>query len=56
VDELPSDAPAFALTGSIAGDAMADAVEAAELFDIDVDQFAGMLTLPPIRNSCGLDG
>src|SRR4051812_1623399 len=24
---------------------MADAVEAAELFDIDVDQFAGMLTL-----------
>src|SRR3954451_15459599 len=45
VDELPSDAPAFALTGSIAGDAMADAVEAAELFDIDVDQFAGMLTL-----------
>src|SRR5215203_1858514 len=42
VDELPSDAPALALTGSIAGDAMADAVEAAELFDIDVDQFAGM--------------
>src|SRR3954466_379715 len=45
VDELPPDAPALALTGSIAGDAMADTVEAAELFDIDVDQFAGMLTL-----------
>src|SRR3954469_11313320 len=45
VDELPSDAPAFALTGSIAGDAMADPVEAPELFDIDVDQFAGMLAL-----------
>src|SRR4051812_10968507 len=45
VDELPSDAPALALTGSVAGDAMADAVEAAELFDIDVDQFAGMLAL-----------
>src|SRR3954466_2001820 len=45
VDELPSDAPALALTGSITGDAMADPVEAAELFDIDVDQFAGMLTL-----------
>src|SRR5215216_2710691 len=45
VDELPSDAPALALTGSIAGDAMADAVEAAELFDIDVDQFAGMFAL-----------
>src|SRR3954467_1805908 len=44
VDELPPDAPALALTGSIAGDAMADAVEAAELFDIDVDQFAGMRT------------
>src|SRR3954465_12382767 len=45
VDELPSDAPALALTGSVAGDAMADAVEAAELFDIDVDQFAGMFAL-----------
>src|SRR3982751_3907967 len=43
VDELPPDAPALALTGSIAGDAMADPVEAAELFAIDVDQFAGML-------------
>src|SRR3954471_15505856 len=45
VDELPSDAPTLALTGAIAGDAMADAIEAAKLFDIDVDQFAGMLAL-----------
>src|SRR3954466_4765028 len=45
VDELPSDAPALALPRSIAGHAMADAIEATELFDIDVDQFAGMLTL-----------
>src|SRR3954468_2259116 len=45
VDELPSDAPALALPRSVGGDAMTDAVEAAELFDIDVDQFAGMLTL-----------
>src|SRR3954467_15497089 len=45
VDELPSDAPALALTGSVACDAMADPVEAAELFDIDVDQFAGMFAL-----------
>src|SRR4051794_21771999 len=45
VDELPSDAPALALPRSVAGDAMADPVEAAELFDIDVDQFAGMLAL-----------
>src|ERR671939_1887801 len=45
VDELPPNAPALALTGSIAGDAMANAIEATELFDIDVDQFAGMLAL-----------
>src|SRR5436853_3482812 len=45
VDELPPDAPALAVPRSIAGDAMADPVEAAELFDIDVDQFAGMLAL-----------
>src|SRR3954451_17237799 len=45
VDELPSDAPVLALPRSVAGDAMADPVEAAQLFDIDVDQFAGMFTL-----------
>src|SRR3954464_13693503 len=45
VDELPSDAPALALPRSVAGDAMADPVEAAELLDSDVDQFAGMLAL-----------
>src|SRR3954463_10124742 len=45
VDELPSDASALALPRSVAGDAMADPVEAAELFGIDVDQFAGMRAL-----------
>src|SRR3982751_454702 len=55
VDELPSDAPALALTGSVAGDAMADAVEAAELFDIDVDQFAGMLTLVAANRRGGFE-
>ena len=34
-----------ALAGAIAGDAMADAVELAELFDVDVDQLAGLLAL-----------
>ena len=34
-----------ALTGSIAGDAMADPVEFAELFDVDMDQLAGVFTL-----------
>ena len=38
-------AAATALPGSIAGDAMADPVELAELFDVDVDQFAGMFAL-----------
>src|SRR5215212_9079800 len=55
VDELPSDAPALALTGSVAGDAMADPVEAAELFDIDVDQFAGMLTLVAANRRGGFE-
>src|SRR4051794_25099129 len=55
VDELPSDAPALALTGSVAGDAMADAVEAAELFDIDVDQVAGMLTLVAANRRRGFE-
>ena len=34
-----------ALAGAVAGDAMADAVEAAELLDVDVDQLAGVLAL-----------
>src|SRR3954451_20367349 len=55
VDERPSDAPALVLTGSIAGDAMADAVEATELFDIDVDQFAGMLALVAANRRGGFE-
>src|SRR5215210_5071513 len=55
VDELPPDAPALALTGSIAGDAMADTVEAAELFDIDVDQFAGMLAFVAANRRGGFE-
>src|SRR4051794_3564797 len=56
VDELPSDAPALALTGSVACDAMADPVEAAELFDIDVDQFAGMFALVATNRRGGVGG
>lgn len=44
--ELPAEtfapsAPA-ALAGAVAGDAMPNAIDAAELLDVDVDQFAGM--------------
>ena len=36
---------AAAMAGATAGDAMADAVEAAELLDVDVDDLAGLLAL-----------
>ena len=36
VDELPSDAAAVALAGSICGDAMVDLVEFTKLFDVDM--------------------
>src|SRR3954469_10041489 len=55
VDELPPNAPALALTGSIAGDAMADPVEAAELLDIDVDQVAGMFALVAANRRGGFE-
>src|SRR5690606_24728250 len=45
VEELPAGAAPAALAGAIAGDAMADAVDAAELLGIEVDQFAGPLPL-----------
>ena len=35
VDELPVDAPCLCLPGAIAGDAVPDPIEAAELFDVD---------------------
>jgi hypothetical protein len=49
VGELPAgffaSAARVALTATIAGDAMADGVEAAEFFDIDVDDLAGCFAL-----------
>ena len=44
VDELPAGAARLALL-PVAGDAMADALEAAELLDVDVDQLARLLPL-----------
>src|SRR5271170_5087660 len=44
--ELPSEAFAarssIALTGPVAGDSVADAVDAAEFFDVEVDHLAGI--------------
>src|SRR5258707_2861730 len=49
MEELPSDAAAVALALAVAGDAMADLVEFAELFDVDVDHLAGLLALVAAR-------
>jgi hypothetical protein len=43
VDELPTDAASVVAT--VTGDAMADATDASELFDIHVDELAGVLSL-----------
>ena len=42
---LPADTAARTLASAIAGDAMADAFEAAELLDVDVDQLARLVAL-----------
>ena len=45
MDELPADATVVALSPAVAGDAVADPVETAELLDVDVDELAGVLAL-----------
>jgi hypothetical protein len=45
MDELPTNAAAVALASAVAGDAVANLIEPAELFDVDMDQFAGTLAL-----------
>ncbi len=45
VDELPADAAAVALSGSVAGHAVAGLFETAELLDVEVDHFAWRLAL-----------
>jgi hypothetical protein len=44
MDELPAGAAGFAMA-PVAGDAMADGVEAGELLDADVDQLARVVAL-----------
>jgi hypothetical protein len=45
VEELPAGAALAALACAVAGDAMADAVDAAELVGVEVDQCAGPFAL-----------
>ena len=40
VDELPADA--VVLAGALTGDAVADLLEPSELFDVEVEQLAGL--------------
>ncbi len=60
VDELPAEPLAarapVALTFAVAGDAVADAVDPAELFDVEVDQLAGMLALIAAHRRYELEG
>lgn len=45
VSKLPAGRLAAAMAGATTDDAMADAVESAEFFDVDVDDLAGLLAL-----------
>lgn len=54
MDELPADAARLALPCAIAGDAMADTTEFAELFDVNVDELAWMLALMATEWLCRL--
>src|SRR5579859_2042177 len=45
MDILPAGPALVALAGTITGDAMADAVDATELLDVDMDEFAWFLAL-----------
>src|SRR5690606_17964362 len=54
MDIFPADAAAVALAPAIAGDAMSDTVEAAELLDVDVDEVTGMLAFIAPHGLCRL--
>ena len=56
MDELPADAAAVALAGAVAGDAVAYPIELAELFDVDVDQLAGVLAFVAAYRLGGFQG
>src|ERR1051325_1960569 len=49
MDELPTDTTTVALACAVAADAVADLVESAELFDVDVDHLAGPFALVAAR-------
>ena len=53
VDELPADAAALVRTSPVTADAVTDALEFAEFFDVDVDQFAGMFALVAAHRFAG---
>ncbi len=56
MDELPAGASAVALSPAVAGDAMADLVETAQRFDVDVDRLARLLALVATDRLGGLQG
>jgi hypothetical protein len=56
VQVLPAGAALIALAGAVAGDAVADAVDPAELLDVNVDQLARMLALVADDGRLGLEG
>jgi len=56
VDELPTDAAAVALAGTVAGDPVAGPIELTELFDVDVDELAGLIALVAARWFGRLEG
>src|SRR4051812_3841884 len=56
VEVFPAGAALAALPGAVAGDAVADAVDPAELLDVDVDQLAGVLALVTDDRGLGLKG
>jgi hypothetical protein len=53
MNELPANPAALVRAGAVAGDAVADPVEFAELPDVDVDQFARPLPLIAARLARG---
>jgi hypothetical protein len=55
VHVFPADAALITLASAVAGDAVSDLIELTELFDVDVDQLAGMLALIAPHRLGGLE-
>ena len=56
MQEFPAGAALIALSGAVTADAMADAIDAAELLNIDVDQLTRTLTLIPDDRRARIEG